>query len=229
MGKTESKQKSKIHTPLEYYYFPISQPARTVHALLLVNNIPFEPKIVNFFTGETRKPEFLKINPSGQVPAIKDGDFTLAEAHAILRYICNTKKVAEHWYPTNPKQRALVDWYLDWHHFNVRPITYYLRAILAEKKGLPPGYDKEKEKEIFTAALERIETQLLETNQYLVSKDKPTIADLSAIFEICQLEAIGVDASKYKKISEWMDRMFKIEGVAKANEEFKKFVESQKQ
>ena len=214
--------------PLEFFFFPISQPSRAVHALLLVNNIPFEPKVVNIFTGEQKQPEFLKVNPSGQVPALKDGDLLLAEGHAILRYICNSQKVEDHWYPADPKQRALVDWYLDWHHFNVRPITYYLRILFAEKKGLPAPGDKEKEQKIFEAALERIETQLLETNQFLVSKDKPTIADLSAIYEICQLGAIGIDASKYKKIGEWMERMFKIEGVAKANEEFKKFFEAQK-
>mmetsp|Transcript_21243 Transcript_21243/g.24683 ORF Transcript_21243/g.24683 Transcript_21243/m.24683 type:complete len:227 (-) Transcript_21243:162-842(-) len=213
---------------LALFYYPLSQPSCAVLALLLVNSIPFEGHVVNIMAGEQKTPEFLNINPSGQVPAIKDGELVLAEGHAIMRYLCNSQKVEENWYPADPKERALVDWYLDWHHFNIRPITYYLRDIMAEKNGMPAPSDKEKELKLFSAGLDRIETQLLETNKYLVSKEKPTLADLTAIYEICQLPAIGIDISKYPKIQEWVGRMFAIEGVDKANEGFKQFVAAQK-
>ncbi len=31
--------------------------------------------------------------------SFQDGDFCLAESTAILRYLCDTRSVADHWYP----------------------------------------------------------------------------------------------------------------------------------
>jgi hypothetical protein len=51
--------------------------------------------------GENRAPAFLAINPLGKVPALQDMDgFCLQESAAMLRYLCETRAVAEHWYPS---------------------------------------------------------------------------------------------------------------------------------
>jgi len=49
------------------------------------------------------------------VPAIEEIDtktgesWRLFESHAILRYLAETRKVPEHWYPKDPVKRAKVD------------------------------------------------------------------------------------------------------------------------
>ena len=55
------------------------------------------------------------------MPAILETDsdgntWSMAESHAIMRYLATTRNVADHWYPADPRKRALVDQYLDWHH-----------------------------------------------------------------------------------------------------------------
>ena len=55
-----------------------------------------------------------------EVPIIKDGDFSLYESHAIMKYICASRNLEDYWYPKNIKQRAIVDQYLDWHHTKIR-------------------------------------------------------------------------------------------------------------
>jgi glutathione S-transferase len=48
---------------------------------------PYERVLTDISTGAQKKPEYLAINPMGKVPALKDGEATLAEAAAICAYV----------------------------------------------------------------------------------------------------------------------------------------------
>jgi glutathione S-transferase len=67
------------------YYLPGSC-SLAVHALLNELNVPY--KIENISGGKNRSPEFLKINPLGQVPTLEleDGSF-MREGAAILLHL----------------------------------------------------------------------------------------------------------------------------------------------
>ena len=65
--------------PMEFYYLPQSAPCRSVWMTLKTLGLEFEEKFTNIFKGETRTPEFLKMNPRGKVPCLKDGDYILGE------------------------------------------------------------------------------------------------------------------------------------------------------
>jgi glutathione S-transferase len=49
--------------------------------------IPYERSRIHLDKGEQRKPEYLKINPNGKVPALVDGDVKMFESTAILMYL----------------------------------------------------------------------------------------------------------------------------------------------
>ena len=49
----------------------------------------------DFMQGDHNKPEFLKINPRGKIPALKDGSICLHESIAIAEYL-------DAFYPQNP-------------------------------------------------------------------------------------------------------------------------------
>ncbi|KAK9155971.1 hypothetical protein Sjap_003451 [Stephania japonica] len=59
---------------------------RRVFACFYEKEIEFELVPVNLFAGEHKGPEFLKLQPFGVVPVVQDGDFTLYESRAIIRY-----------------------------------------------------------------------------------------------------------------------------------------------
>jgi len=75
-------------TPLmiKLYWSPRS---RSFSALWLMEETgqPYEQVLTDISTGAQKTPEFLAINPMAKVPALKDGEATLAEAAAICAYV----------------------------------------------------------------------------------------------------------------------------------------------
>jgi len=80
---------------LTFYYGSGSPFAWKVWLTLEHKGIPYEAKRLHFDKDETKTPEFLKINPRGQVPAIVDDGFALAQSNAICEYL-------EERYPEKP-------------------------------------------------------------------------------------------------------------------------------
>jgi glutathione S-transferase len=56
---------------------------------------PYERVLTDISTGVQKTPEFLAINPMGKVPALKDGEATLAEAAAICAYVAERSPQAK--------------------------------------------------------------------------------------------------------------------------------------
>jgi glutathione S-transferase len=80
---------------LTFYYGSGSPFAWKVWLALEHKGIPYEAKRLHFDKGDTKSPEFLKINPRAQVPAIVDDGFALAQSNAICEYL-------EERYPEKP-------------------------------------------------------------------------------------------------------------------------------
>ena len=49
--------------------------------------IPYQSRRLEFSKGDHRSPDYLAVNPRGQVPALRDGDFVLYESIAMLAYL----------------------------------------------------------------------------------------------------------------------------------------------
>lgn len=57
--------------------------------------------------------DYLAKNPNALIPTIEDGDLTLWESNAILRYLAG-KYGGERFWSADPAQRALSDRWMDW-------------------------------------------------------------------------------------------------------------------
>lgn len=73
---------------LTLYHNPQSR-STTVHYMLHELGVPFEIVPVDLKSGQQKSPEYLKINPMGKVPALRDGDVILTETPAILLYLAD--------------------------------------------------------------------------------------------------------------------------------------------
>ncbi|HVN35997.1 MAG TPA: glutathione S-transferase family protein [Casimicrobiaceae bacterium] len=69
------------------YYGSGSPFAWRVQLALEHKSLPYERRVLSFASGDTRKPEFVALNPRHRVPVIVDGDFVLYESNAIVEYL----------------------------------------------------------------------------------------------------------------------------------------------
>jgi len=99
---------------LQLYWSPRS---RAFSSLWLMEETgqPYERVLTDISKGAQKNPEFLAVNPMGKVPAIKDGDSTLAEAAAICAYVAEKYPQAKLAPPIGDPLRAK---YLYWLFFS---------------------------------------------------------------------------------------------------------------
>ncbi|XLR37126.1 hypothetical protein HN51_023885 [Arachis hypogaea] len=67
-------------------YGPTCASSKRALVCLIEKEVEFEVVPVDVSKGEHKDPEFLKLQPFGVVPVIQDGDYTLYESRAIMRY-----------------------------------------------------------------------------------------------------------------------------------------------
>ena len=71
---------------LKFYFNGAPNPNK-VALFLEESGLPFEPIAIDTRKGEQFKPEFLKVNPNGKVPAIDDDGVLVFDSNAILLYL----------------------------------------------------------------------------------------------------------------------------------------------
>jgi len=204
--------------PLILYGVPFSQPVRAVMWLLIYKRLPFEMVLINPGSkGETgsRNPTFLAKNPGGTIPTIEEPDtgFTLGEAHAIMCYLSNVHSWGD-LYPSDPKQRARIDWYLNYHHRNVRDASVGLVAPKIRKDLDIPEATQLVARATLTNALKSIESGWLADSDFLGGKEL-SLADFAAYVEIGQVQPQFTnlyDFSPFPRVQRWLERMQTIEG-----------------
>ncbi|XP_012675132.1 glutathione S-transferase theta-1b isoform X2 [Clupea harengus] len=196
---------------LELYLDLYSQPCRSVYIFAKRNNIKFDFKKISLYGGEQYAEEFGKINMIRKAPAMRDGDFCLAESIAIMTYLSEKFQTPDHWYPANIHKRARVNEYLSWQHTAIRmqgSKVFWLRLLIPKMLG------EEVPKEKMAAALEDldgslklIEEKFLEERPF-VAGDEISLADLVAIVEVMQPVGSGLNVFEGRpKLSAWRDRV----------------------
>lgn len=84
-------------------------------------------------------PEFLKLNPNGQVPVLRDGDFVLWESGAIMRYLLD-KYGPSALIPRDAQKRAVAEQWFGWQATDLNAVWGY--AVMALVRKLPGFEDQ---------------------------------------------------------------------------------------
>ncbi|NOG60671.1 MAG: glutathione S-transferase family protein [Proteobacteria bacterium] len=191
---------------IKLYGIPPSFPV--IRVQLCLNAMELEYKFVqmNPLTGETQSEEYLKLSPSGKIPALEDDGFALFESNAIMKYLCRKHKSG--FYPTDITAQANVDKWLDFTtiHLGNGVAKVLFNKILAgmldaevDEQSLKDGY----------AFIERflgvIDKQLGVST--FVASNSMTIADFCLLGTIDPAEVIDVDITQYPNIDAWRKKL----------------------
>ncbi|TPE50443.1 glutathione S-transferase family protein [Amaricoccus solimangrovi] len=139
--------------------------------------LAFERRDYGHHFGGTDTPEFRAMNPNGLVPVMTDGEVTMFESGAILRYLAARHGRAPFW-PHDPVKRAPVEMWAEWGkvtmqaHFTA-PIFYPLYFVRAEHRNAAAV---EAALRTFDADLAILEEQL--GDRPYVTGDHFTLADI---------------------------------------------------
>ena len=82
-------------------------PTRALRVLWAVNELGLVCEVVpiDLMAGESRKPDFVRLNPAAKVPVLVDGDVVLNESAAIVMYLAE-KHPEKGLMPSDTRQRA---------------------------------------------------------------------------------------------------------------------------
>ncbi|XP_034479982.1 glutathione S-transferase theta-3-like [Drosophila innubila] len=198
---------------IKYYYDLLSPPSRALWVALKLAKTPFEDCPVALRKREQLTDEYKNINRFQKVPALVNGNFHLSESGAMVRYLAAKNQLTEQLYPKSLEDRARVDEFLEWQHFNLRMVTltYFRDVWLFPVNGIKPKPKQEHVEKLIKnveGSLGLLERLWLDKDNFLIGQNL-TVADLlgSADIEQLKLCQYTVDDKKFPKVAKWLDRV----------------------
>lgn len=182
---------------LKLYSFPLSGNAHRVELALSLMGLPYELVEVNLREGEQRSDWFKKLNPTGKVPVLIDGETVVTESTAILTYLA-AKFDDGTWMPEDPGLEA------DVHKWFARAITLLAAGPAAARliTLFGAGFNPEETIQKGHDFLALLEAELAGLN-FLVG-NRPTLADIAIYTYVAHAPEGHVSLNAYENIRRWL-------------------------
>ncbi len=176
--------------------------ARLLCALL---GVPLEVVPVDFLGGAHKRPEFLALNPFGELPVLADGDLVLRDSQAILAYVAR-RHGGEAWLPTDPAGLAQI---MQWLSTAANDIARGPNdARLHDKFGYRLDAARAREQ---AARVLGIMDAHLSARDWL-ELGRPTVADVACYAYVAVAPEGGVDLAPFPAVRRWMARVRALPG-----------------
>lgn len=201
---------------IQFYYAPMSSSMR-VHWALEELGVPYEKIRVDLSKGEHKKPEFLKINPNGQVAALVDDGTPMFESLAIIIHLGEKYGVAKGLWPApGTKESAEALTWTVWGTATLGTAGFSLMTNTSERfpAELHNAPQAEKAKKSIASCFAILEEKL-EGREYLLG-DKFSLVDVANASMVGFFSRLGVDLAPYPKVAAWVARSSQRPGMAAA-------------
>lgn len=178
--------------------------SRALRSIWAIEEVGVEYQLVQtHFAGDSKKPEYLAINPNGRVPTLVDDDLVLFESMAINLYLAKTYGGAL--WPASDADQARA---IQWSFWGITELEPHLMELVLHKIMLPEEHRKP---ERITGAEKAIRRPLKVLEAHLA--DRPhlldgdfTIADLNVASVLSMSGMVGLDVSEWTAVSGWLGR-----------------------
>ena len=190
---------------MKLYHHPLSGHSHRAVLFASLLKVPHELVEVDLTSGAHKKPDFLALNPFGQVPVLDDEGVVIADSNAILVYIAS-KAGRTDWLPTDARSAAAVQRWLSVAAGEVAygPAAARLITVFGAK------FNPDEVIARAHAILTKIESHLAD-REWLVG-DGPTIADVAIYSYIAQSPEGNVDLSAYPSVNALLRRIEALPG-----------------
>lgn len=191
---------------MKLYWFPLSGHSHRAQLFLSLIGAKFDLVEVDLFRRAQKEPDFLKLNPFGQVPVLDDDGVVVCDSNSIMVYVA--KKLGKtDWLPEDASGAARVQRWLSVAAGQIasgpaaaRLITVFKAPLVAEEV-IKRAH----------AILALIEAELSARN-WIVGGSHPTIADVALYSYIARAPEGNVDLSIYPAILGWLSRIEALPG-----------------
>ncbi|BDU41138.1 glutathione S-transferase family protein [Vibrio nigripulchritudo] len=191
---------------LKLYWHPISGHAHRAHMLLSMLDLEFKLITIDLKAGEQQTPDFLALNPFGQIPVLVDGDIIISDSNAILVYLATAYDKEQRWLPDSPLMRAHIEQFLSLAANRLAGSISKLRAANLFNRRIDTKPSMEEAHKL----LKQLQSHQ-SGRQWMVGKE-PTIADLALYSYIKIAPEGGVSLTDYPALEAWLKRVESLPG-----------------
>jgi glutathione S-transferase len=161
---------------------------------------------------DPKVPEFLALNPNGQVPVVIEGEFVLWESNAILIYLAEREGQL---LPEQLELRALALQWLGWQASELNPPWGYAVNALIRKT---PGYDDPARiadsMARWSAKMEILEAALAGASTGYIGAGF-SIADIALGLSVHRWMSIPLEKKEFPAVAEYYERLMSREAGAR--------------
>lgn len=190
---------------MKIHHHPLSGHSHRVVLFASLLGLNAELVEVDLKSGAHKKPEFLALNPFGQVPVLEDDGVAIADSNAILVYLA-TKSGQRAWLPGDARGAAAVQRWLSVAAGEVAYGPAAARLITV----FGAGFNAEEVIGRAHALLNKLEAHL--ANREWLAADHPTIADVAIYSYLARAPEGNVDLSAYTAVKGFLGRVEALPG-----------------
>ena len=197
---------------LKLYDYELSGNCYKIRLMLAFLNLYYDSELIEFYPSKKHKsPNFLTINPLGQLPVLSDKNLVIRDSQAILIYLAINYDKQKKWYPT--RKASLIAEISEW--------LFFANDLTATSSAarLHDGFSysdvridecRNRAHDLFRVFDEHLYFNEQQGYPWICKAQYPTIADVACFPYTILSEEGGISRINYPAIRRWCDRFKRI-------------------